>query len=64
LKAAGVKYEQRFVQAGDDYINTIKMGQGPPLVLLHGFGAGVGFWVWYVSVCDSYPNNLDLSLNP
>jgi pimeloyl-ACP methyl ester carboxylesterase len=33
------------IQAGDHQINTIKMGSGSPLVMLHGFAAGLAFWV-------------------
>jgi hypothetical protein len=36
------------VKVGDkSYINTIKLGRGPPIVLLHGLCAGLGLWVWY-----------------
>ncbi|KYQ94194.1 hypothetical protein DLAC_04487 [Tieghemostelium lacteum] len=39
------KYEQIQVKVGDNYINTIKVGEGKePLVLIHGFGAALGFW--------------------
>jgi pimeloyl-ACP methyl ester carboxylesterase len=44
LKTLEIDYEQYFVEAGDHRINTIRMGSGPPLVLWHGFGAGIGFW--------------------
>ncbi|KAM9996337.1 hypothetical protein ACTFIY_002530 [Dictyostelium cf. discoideum] len=38
-------YEQKFVKVGDYEINTIKIGdKGEPLVLIHGFGAGIGLW--------------------
>jgi pimeloyl-ACP methyl ester carboxylesterase len=29
-------------------VHTIRLGQGPPLVLVHGFAAAVGHWAWYV----------------
>jgi pimeloyl-ACP methyl ester carboxylesterase len=32
------------VHTGNHVINTIILGSGPPLVLLHGFGAGLAFW--------------------
>jgi pimeloyl-ACP methyl ester carboxylesterase len=33
------------VDVGDGIsINTIKLGSGPPLVMLHGMAAGLGFW--------------------
>lgn len=34
----------RFVQAGEHAIHTLIMGEGPPLVMLHGHGGGVGVW--------------------
>jgi len=39
-------YWQRAVkiEAHDQMINTLQIGQGPPLLLLHGFAAGVGHW--------------------
>lgn len=41
-----IPYEQKLIILDDNtYINTIKVGKGPPLVLLHGFGAGIGIWV-------------------
>jgi len=39
-------YEHFYVDiGGGHHINTIKLGSGPPLVMLHGFGGGVGIWV-------------------
>jgi len=46
LNAFGVKYSQQFVTAGSHTINTVIAGNGPPLVLFHGFGAGLGLWVY------------------
>ncbi|GAM19161.1 hypothetical protein SAMD00019534_023360 [Acytostelium subglobosum LB1] len=44
LQTIETPYEQRMVKVGDHEINTIKVGSGDPLVLVHGYGAGVGFW--------------------
>jgi pimeloyl-ACP methyl ester carboxylesterase len=46
LSVLKTPYERKMVDVGDNIeINTVKMGSGPPLVLLHGFAAGLGFWV-------------------
>jgi len=46
LKALRTRFEQRMVKlpSGHD-INTLVMGQGPPLVLIHGWGAGIGIFI-------------------
>eukprot|EP01111_Echinosteliopsis_oligospora_P001518 TRINITY_DN1226_c0_g1_i1.p1 TRINITY_DN1226_c0_g1~~TRINITY_DN1226_c0_g1_i1.p1 ORF type:complete len:365 (+),score=113.37 TRINITY_DN1226_c0_g1_i1:685-1779(+) len=44
LSAVKTPFEQKMVKVGDHSINTVKIGRGPPLLLLHGFAAGVGFW--------------------
>jgi len=43
----GIKtpFEQFYVDIGGYHINTLKMGSGTPLVMIHGFGGGIGIWV-------------------
>ncbi len=44
LRHLHTPYSTRQVQAGPHSINTLIMGDGPPLVMLHGHGGGIGYW--------------------
>jgi len=44
-------FEQKLVDiGGGHHINTIKIGSGPPLVMIHGFGGGIGIWIGNLDV--------------
>lgn len=45
-------YEQEMVDVDGLQINTLKMGsiEKPPLILIHGFGSGIGQWVCYARI--------------
>jgi len=46
LKVLKTPVEQRQVPISNgNFINTIVVGRGPPLVLIHGFGGGLGIWI-------------------
>jgi len=45
LEGLKTPYRQFFVNVGENQINTIALGSGPPLVMIHGYGGGVGLWV-------------------
>eukprot|EP01125_Pyxidicula_operculata_P011783 TRINITY_DN3857_c0_g1_i1.p1 TRINITY_DN3857_c0_g1~~TRINITY_DN3857_c0_g1_i1.p1 ORF type:complete len:376 (-),score=65.04 TRINITY_DN3857_c0_g1_i1:92-1099(-) len=45
LKVLDNDFKQFNVKCGDYEINTVKIGSGPPLVMLHGFGGGVALWI-------------------
>ena len=38
-------YQKAKVDVGGVEVNTLVMGSGPPMVLVHGFAAGLAFWV-------------------
>ena len=44
--AVKTKIHQKMVPIDDkgNQLNTIRLGGGPPLVMIHGFGAAIGFW--------------------
>jgi len=44
-KTLKTEYRQEFVTAGGYQFNTIVLGSGPPLVMLHGYGGGIGIWI-------------------
>eukprot|EP01117_Protostelium_nocturnum_P009962 TRINITY_DN354_c0_g1_i1.p1 TRINITY_DN354_c0_g1~~TRINITY_DN354_c0_g1_i1.p1 ORF type:complete len:385 (-),score=146.94 TRINITY_DN354_c0_g1_i1:128-1282(-) len=50
LQSAEIPFEQSLVKIevpNSDksvFVNTLKAGQGPPILFLHGFAAGIGLW--------------------
>lgn len=45
LSTLQVPFTQEFIGKDGLHVNTVKVGEGPPLVMVHGFGAGIGLWV-------------------
>lgn len=43
LRHLTTRYEQGYIKVAGEYINTLVMGTGPPLLLMHGFGSGSFF---------------------
>jgi abhydrolase domain-containing protein 4/abhydrolase domain-containing protein 5 len=50
------EYDQTKVYINEDvYINTVKKGNGYPLVLIHGYGGGIGLWIGNINfLADRY----------
>lgn len=45
-----IPFERQEIEIHDGHkINTVVMGRGPPIVLIHGFGAGIGYFVRLLS---------------
>eukprot|EP00906_Rhabdomonas_costata_P020897 RCo030395 len=53
LSALTIPYELREVSVGDTHIHTLVAGRGPPLLLLHGMGAGLALWVKTIEALSS-----------
>lgn len=49
VKGMGVPYNKMFVSLPNPKkvvsVNTLEIGSGPPLLLLHGFSGALGFWI-------------------
>jgi 4,5:9,10-diseco-3-hydroxy-5,9,17-trioxoandrosta-1(10),2-diene-4-oate hydrolase len=44
LGRAGLEYRGRFVEVNDQRVHYLEYGDGPPVILLHGGGAGSAIW--------------------
>ncbi len=50
LRRAGLEYQGRFVEVNGQRIHYLDYGEGPPVVLLHGGGAGSAIWFRQIAV--------------
>ncbi|NQW19433.1 MAG: alpha/beta hydrolase [Chloroflexi bacterium] len=50
LSRAGLKYQGRFVEVNGRRIHYLDYGEGPPVLLLHGGGAGSAIWFRQIEV--------------
>ena len=54
LTGLQVPFKKCLVCAGEFKINTLICGEGPPLVLFHGLGGSVGFWISNLHVFSKF----------
>ena len=50
LDAAGLDYQGRFIDLGDRRVHYLDYGEGPPVLMLHGGGAGSAIWFKQIEV--------------
>ena len=50
LDAAGLDYQGRFIDLDDHRVHYLDYGEGPPVLMLHGGGAGSAIWFKQIKV--------------